>query len=425
MDYRIFPPEEILETTVTLPLSKSVANRALAIAALSPAPTGTGALPDCDDTNIMICALENVDAEAIDCGAAGTAMRFLTAVFAAREGREVTLTGSERMLERPIGPLVDALRACGAHIEYAGREGYPPLRIRGRALAGGDVTMEAATSSQFVSALLMAAPMMAGGLRLRLDGEIVSEPYIGLTMAMMVRAGADVSRDRDVITVSPRPYTAADFEGEADWSAAAFWYEIEALTSGFVTIANLSRDSAQGDRAVADIYSDLGVVTDYDGETPGATDLLGSPDTSPRLYIDLSSTPDLVPALTVTCVMLRIPFRFSGLSTLRIKESDRVEALRTELARVGAILESETPDTLEWEGRFVPVGEMPVFDPHGDHRMAMALAPVALYIPGIVVRDAEVVSKSYPGYWDDLRAAGFTVTDVAQEAEQPSTPGEQ
>lgn len=411
MDYRIFPPEDILQTMVRLPLSKSVANRALAIAALTPGGLRPVELPDCGDTVAMVNALD-CGGEMVDCGEAGSVLRFVTAVIAATPGRMAVIDGAARLRERPVGALVEALRACGASIEYVGEEGHAPLRVAGCRLAGGEISLDASTSSQYASALLMAAPVMEQGLTLHLEGEIVSEPYIGLTIRMMERSGAQVERvDGRTLRVAPGGYRAFIQPAETDWSAAAFWYEIEALTSGFVSFERLDSESAQPDRRVAELFGELGVNTDFEGED-GMPELLASPDLSPRLYYDFSSVPDLVPATVVTCCLLRIPFRFTGLSTLRIKECDRVAALVGEMSRLGVKIDTEGNDTMVWEGHIIPVGEMPRFDVHGDHRMAMALAPVALYVPGIVICDADVVDKSYPGYWDGLRGAGFTVEDV-------------
>lgn len=417
MDYRIYPPEELIETTVHLPLTKSGANRALAIAALTPGGKRPSPLPDCDDCRAMLAALDG-DSDEINIGGAGTAMRFLTAVFAASAGVDIILDGNERMRRRPIGPLVEALRACGAEIEYTGEEGYPPLHIVGHCLHGGTVEMDASTSSQFASALLMAGPTMAHGLHLALCGKIVSEPYVRMTVEMMREAGAEVERMGESFIVSPGGYKGGPADVSADWSAAAFWYEIEALSSGFITLDNLSLNSKQPDRAGAALFEQLGVETGQSEETPGL-DLIASPDLSPRLYYDFSDVPDMVPAVTVACCMLRVPFRFSGLETLRIKESDRIAALMEELGRLGIDFETNTaPDELAWEGKAHPVGELPVFDCHDDHRMAMALAPIALYVPGIVIRGAECVSKSYPGFWNDLRAAGFTLADPQDGQEE-------
>lgn len=418
MNLRITPPDNILETRVALPLSKSISNRQLIINALTPGASPLADVAHCDDTDAMTAALAATDAADINIGAAGTAMRFLTAYFATREGRTVTLDGSERMRHRPIGPLVDALRAAGAEIAYAGEEGFPPLRITGRALTGGDIAISASVSSQYISALLMVAPAMTEGLRLTLEGEIMSLPYIKMTLSLMEQRGADVDMTGNIITVRPGSYDAsAPLTPEADWSAASFWYEITALTGGWVTVDgdNLippSR-SLQGDSACEALFGRLGVTTSREEEV---TELSGNPDADARLDTDMRATPDLVQPVVVTCAMLGIPFTISGLDSLRIKETDRLDALSRELAKIGVRVETGHDIlhglTMSWDGRRHPILETPVFDTYDDHRMAMALAPVAAYIPGIVIRDAGVVSKSYPGYWDALRDAGFIIEEA-------------
>lgn len=421
MNYRIYPPQDLLQASVSLPLSKSVSNRALIISALAAESYIPPIVAECSDTAVMMRALQS-DSDSVDAADAGTAMRFLTAYFACREGREVRLDGTERMRRRPIGPLVDALRECGAEIEYAGEEGFPPLIVKGCRLRGGDIHINASVSSQFVSALLMVAPMMTEGLRLTLDGEAASLPYIDLTLSMMEKAGARAERTADLIEVAPGTYTTPEvLPAEKDWSAAAFWYEIEALTCGFLTLEGLDLKSMQPDRRVSVIFSDLGVATTEGEDSPDDVDLCGSPDTSPRLVADFASTPDLVPATVVTCAMNGIPFRLTGLQSLRIKECDRLSALSAELLKVGVVTETEGDHTLMWDGRRRPVLEMPVFETYGDHRMAMAFAPVAAYVPGITIKDAEVVGKSYPAFWDDLRSAGFTVEDADAPVEKTET----
>lgn len=421
MNYRIYPPEELLQTTIDLPLSKSVSNRALIIGALSQESTIPQPLAKCSDTTVMLSALQSTD-ELINVADAGTAMRFLTAYFACQDGRTVTIDGTERMRLRPIGPLVDALRNCGAEIEYLAEEGFPPLKISGKKLNGGDISIDATISSQFISALLMIAPKMANGLRLTLIGEVASLPYIDLTLSMMQTAGAIAERTVDVVEVSSGSYTRADkLKAEKDWSAAAFWYEIEALTCGFTTLTGLDINSRQPDHRAIEIFSQLGVNTEEGEDSPEDIDLSGSPDVSPRLIADMSSTPDLVPAVTVTCAMNSVPFQLSGLESLKIKECDRFDALATEMLKVGVVIENTGNHTMSWDGQRRPIMELPVFDTYGDHRMAMALAPVSTYIPGIVIRNIEVVKKSYPTFWTDLQQAGFTLIDADNEI-NPNTP---
>ncbi|MCH5318788.1 MAG: 3-phosphoshikimate 1-carboxyvinyltransferase [Paramuribaculum sp.] len=417
MDYRIFPPEDLLQARVKLPLSKSVSNRALMLNALTTDPLPLKEVADCDDTKAMMAGLGKTDGS-VNVGAAGTAMRFLTAYYAAQPGCEVVLDGSERMRQRPIGELVDALKACGASIEYEGQEGFPPLKIKGNRLNGGSITIRSDVSSQFISALLMVGPLMENGLTVTLEGEIKSLPYIRMTIEMMKIWGADAEMEGNEIRIKKGQYQATDFTVEGDWSAASYWYEIEALTSGWVTLDGLQRFSLQGDSRVIRLYENLGVNTEFDGEE-GGVDLVASPDGVPRFIADMSDTPDLTQTVVVTCAMLGIPFRLTGVASLRIKETDRIEALKTELYRVGIVLEIESDDIISWEDERCPVREMPVFDTYDDHRMALSFAPVALFIPGIIIRNADVVSKSYPGYWDDLKNAGFKVEEVTATAEAP------
>ena len=417
MNYRIYPPEDLLQTTVDLPLSKSVSNRALIIGALAPERTIPQPLAECSDTAVMLREIQSTE-DKVYTADAGTAMRFLTAYFACQDGRSVIIDGTERMRRRPIGPLVEALRSCGARIEYVAEEGYPPLSINGKKLQGGAISIDATISSQFISALLMIAPLMTNGLRLTLVGEAASLPYIDLTLSMMQLAGANAERTVDIIEVSPGAYTCADkLKAEKDWSAAAFWYEIEALTCGFTTLTGLDVNSRQPDRRAIEIFEALGVTTSEGEESAEDVDLAGSPDVAPRLVADMSSTPDLVPAVVVTCAMNGIPFQLSGLESLKIKECDRFDALSKELIKVGVVTENIDNHTMTWDGRRRPIMELPVFDTYSDHRMAMALASVSTYIPGIVIKDAGVVKKSYPTFWEDLQQAGFTIEDADKEIE--------
>lgn len=415
MDYRILPPEDFMEARLAMPLSKSMSARALILAALTPGASLPTDVADCDDTRAIRAALSDPAASDIDVGAGGTTMRFLTAYYAATPGRTVTLRGTERMHSRPIAPLVDALRSLGAEIDYLGAEGFPPLRITGRRLAGGDVVMDGSVSSQFTSALCMIAPAMERGLTLRLTGDIVSASYIRLTLSMMAARGVEGELYRDTVTIPSGTYVIpAPVPMEGDWSAAAAWYEIEALAAGVVTIDNLSETSAQPDRRLADIFSKIGVDTDWEGEN-GGIDLLANPDPDARVQVDFTENPDLAPYAIVTCAMLGLPFNFTGMQTLAVKECDRLQALRTELVRTGIHISLPAPGVAEWDGRRRPVFAMPEFETYDDHRMAMCLAPVSIFIPGIVVRDAEVVAKSYPSFWDDLRAAGFTLLDPSEK----------
>lgn len=415
MDLKIFPPEELTGVPVALPLSKSESNRQLIIAALTPGGSEPARVADCDDTDALRAALAAGGGH-VNVGAAGTAMRFLTAYFACRSGVEVTLDGSERMRRRPIAPLVNALRSLGADIDYAGEEGFPPLRIRGRMLEGGDVEMDATVSSQFVSALLMVGPTMQHGLRLTLRGRIISTPYIHMTLGLMDAAGVKCAFDEDagIITVPYGAYRPTLPPVEADWSAASYWFEIAAVSAEPVSLLGLRRKSLQGDAAVRRLFEVTGLQSGFDAD--GALQLQLTPDAGSQLHVDFSDNPDLAQTMAVTCCLLSLPFRFDGLQSLRIKETDRLAALQMELSKLGFITDVEEPGTLLWRGaRFDPGEEPEPIATYQDHRMAMAFAPAALFFPGLQVNEAEVVSKSYPQFWNHLRAAGFVLEEVVRD----------
>ena len=407
MDLQLTAPARA-NATIALPMSKSISNRALLIAALCDGEPQVLHPAWCDDTAVMVDALSR-DGGDINVGAAGTAMRFLTAYFACRPGAVVTLDGVERMRQRPIGALVDALRGLGAHIDYLDKDGYPPLRITGTAMHGGDITMPGGVSSQFTSAVMMILPAIGGG-SIRLTGDIVSAPYIHMTAAVMRAMGADVEITGDHIVVG-NGYTAQDYIVETDWSAAAPWYALAALLpqSG-ITLEGLVADSIQGDARLVELGKKLGIASRFDshGVSLDTSHFIGC---CCSAFADMSSTPDLVPSWAVLMCLLERSFRMTGVRTLRLKESDRLEALREELSKLGYVLKIEGEDAISWYGEKVPVSqEPPVIDTHGDHRMALAFAPAAVRYPGLIIRDADVVSKSYPGYWRHLEQCGFTVT---------------
>lgn len=409
MQIKAFAPKYV-KGKVILPSSKSISNRVLVINALS---GSRGVLPenvsDCDDTRVMIKWLGGND-ETVDVGAAGTAMRFSTALLAVSEGYRV-ITGSERMKQRPIALLVDALRGLGAEIEYVGNEGYPPLRIKGNpTMKGGCVSLSGGVSSQYISALLMIAPMMEEGLTLTLTGDVVSRPYIDMTIGLMRDFGAKVMwMDDNVVRVEPRVYSKRDFFVESDWSACSYWYEMVALGDGDVLLPGLFKDSFQGDSRVAELFSMLGVTTEYvEGEGMGAcVHIYRTGDVCGRLDLDLVEQPDLAQTLVVCCCMMGVPFRFTGLQSLKIKETDRINALRTEMRKLGYVVGEENDSVLYWNGERCEADTEPVIDTYDDHRMAMAFAPCALKLGEIRINDPHVVSKSYPGYWEDLRSVGF------------------
>ena len=421
MQVTVCPPLE-LRGRVDLPASKSISNRALIIYALSRegeafGMDGLGNVSDCDDTRVMVDALTR-NPEVIDILAAGTAMRFLSAYLSVSRGTHI-LTGTERMRHRPIGILVDALRRLGAEVEYVENEGFPPLRIKGMR-DGKNATNELAlpgdVSSQYISALLMVGPVLKDGLRLRLTGSIVSRPYIEMTLGIMRRFGAQVAWESAcVLTVSPGGYRRVPYCVENDWSASSYWYEMVALSpreDAEVVLPNLFEESLQGDCAVRDIFRHLGVETEFWRDEDGLEGIRISKKGKPveRLEYDFVNQPDLTQTLVVTCALLNIPFHFTGLSTLRIKETDRIEALKNEMLKLGYVLHDANDSELYWDGERVTPMENPVINTYNDHRMAMAFAPAAIRIPGLRIDDPDVVTKSYPQFWRHMRHAGFTLT---------------
>lgn len=416
MQYMITPPRHV-DTRILLPASKSISNRALIIHALTGGNVMPENLSDCDDTKVIIRALSHRP-EVIDIKAAGTAMRFMTAYLSVTEG-EHTITGTERMKHRPIGVLVDALRYLGAEIEYAGEKGFPPLRIRGRQLEGGRLEIPGNVSSQYISALLMIAPVLSKGLEMKLTGGIVSRPYIDLTLHLMHQFGVSAEwTDIDSITVKPQPYRQRPYTIENDWTAASYWYEILALTDELgskVVLPGMLDGSRQGDSAVRYIFSLLGIKTAFaDREADRLTDatLTRHSCMLNRMDYDFTNQPDLAQTLIATCPVLGIPFHFTGLGSLRIKETDRIEAMKTEMEKLGYILHADSGTELSWEGDRCEPAAQPVIDTYEDHRMAMSFAPLAIRLGRIGINHPEVVSKSYPHYWNDLRKAGFHIVQT-------------
>lgn len=391
--------------------------RAIALSYLSGDAVPADLAGVCDDTRSFSACL-GMDAGGgnyLDCGASGAALRFLIAIMASVPGSDCTIGGTDRLNQRPVGPLVDALRSLGASVEYVGNEGCAPLQIKGRHLEGGVVEVEASVSSQIVSALMLIGPKCDKGLEIRMRGTVQSAPYIRMTAGMMQACGADVEFERDVVKVGAKPYDKSYCEIEPDWSAAAFWYEIAALTAGWVTLEGLGDKSLQGDSGVVPLFERLGVVTEF---TEEGAELSATPDLYNSLDADMTDMPDAVPALAVTAAMASIPFRLSGVGALHDKECDRISALADSLMKLGIVTETEQYGTVfVWDGRRVPIRELPVFDTYNDHRMAMALAAVSVFVPGIVVKNAEVVDKSYPGFWEDLSRAGFVLRDPSDNLE--------
>ena len=411
MKIRITPPANI-NAQIMLPASKSISNRALIINALANGTHPLENLSDCDDTQVMLRALQAQPGETIDIMAAGTAMRFLTAYLSVTPGDRI-ITGTQRMKQRPIGILVDALRELGANIEYVEKEGFPPLRIQGTTLTKSHISLPGNISSQYISALLMIAPTLKNGLQVTLTGDIISRPYIDLTLQLMKDFGAQASWLNDhELKVEPQPYRSTPYYIEGDWSAASYWHEIVALSKdATITLPSLFRKSYQGDSKMADQFALLGARTSY--KENGITILKPKMvDISQAIHVNLDFTnqPDLAQTFVVTCALQNITFRFTGLQTLKIKETDRIAALICEMKKLGYVLHEAEDSILYWDGeRCERSGE--AIDTYEDHRMAMAFAPACLVMDNICINNPQVVSKSYPRYWDDLRAAGFTIEE--------------
>lgn len=406
MNYVIHAPAASWKTSVQLPASKSICNRALILNALSYSPYEIQNLSDCDDTDVMVKALNSNDSH-FDVKAAGTAMRFLTA-FLSKVVGEWTITGTERMKNRPIRILVDALNAVGAKIEYLEKEGFPPLRIMGSALQGGEISLDGGVSSQYISALLMIAPLMEKGLTLHLQGKVISKPYIHLTLQLMKQYGVESEWVGSTIKVAPQSYRPLPYTVESDWSAASYWYEMMALSQqAEIELKGLFKESLQGDAAGAKLFAQLGVATDYKA---GGVVLRKNGNVCQKLIYDFVNEPDLAQTFVTTCAFMDIPFRFTGLQSLKIKETDRIEALKCELRKLGHVLTDTNGSILEWNGERCEPEAHPVITTYEDHRMAMAFAPASLVSKeGIEIAHPEVVSKSYPHFWENLESAGFVV----------------
>lgn len=454
MQYKILSPGSV-NSSIVLPSSKSISNRALAIGALAGSIASITNLSDCDDTEVMQRWLTERPST-VDVGAAGTSMRFSTALLAVGQGEHV-ITGSERMKNRPIKILVDALRRLGADISYVEKEGYPPLRIVGKGgLSCGSVSLPGNVSSQYISALMMIGPYLKDGLILTLTDKVISRPYIEMTMSLMRQFGAkvywdcssdesngivdeycnsnstvdelchsngtvdeslesnsadDKSTESNVIIVEPGRYAVKSFNVESDWSAASYWYEMVALSSegdARVLLSGLYEDSLQGDSKGREVFSLLGVKTEYTKDGVLLSKKTREVDT---LEYDFVKMPDLAQTFVVTCCMMGVPFHFTGLESLKIKETDRIVALKNEMAKLGFDLEDRNDSELLWDGRRRALTaeeyDGVAIDTYEDHRMAMAFAPVALVNGSIRINNPHVVSKSYPRYWDNLLAAGF------------------
>ncbi len=415
MDILLHKEAPVVEGHVPLPASKSLSNRALIIRALAPEPFPIHHLAEADDTQRLLHLLGSED-EVLDAGPAGTTFRFLTALLAFRPGVQV-LTGSERMKQRPIGELVAALRRLGARIEYLEKEGFPPLRI-GEARPAGVRRLEvrADVSSQFISALLLVAPTLPQGLEIELQGPPVSRSYIRMTLALMQHFGVPHRREGNLIAVPRAPYQPRPYTVEGDWSAASYYFAMAALSErAELELAHLQPDSVQGDSVVAELARHFGVSHEF-ADKGVVVRKPQNAETAPFFEHDFIDCPDIAQTLAVMCAGTGVQGMFAGLQTLQIKETDRIAALQRELGKTGVAFAKLPPHFSRQTGKTwymvdgrATLADTPLFDTYEDHRMAMALAPLAL-LGRIGIRDAEVVGKSYPSFWKHLEALGFQVT---------------
>jgi len=404
---RIEKKDKSVRGVIHLPPSKSIYNRVLIIRALCGGHFEISPAPSANDS-LLLEKLLKTDASVMDAEDAGTSFRFLTAYLSQKPG-EWLLTGTERMKERPVGILVNALKQLGAEIEYAEKENFPPLRIRGKKLKSGKVEIDGSVSSQFISALLLIAPVIEGGLQLNLKGEISSRPYIEMTLQLMKEFGVGSNWKGNSIAVEEQKYIANDFFVEGDWSAASYWYEIAALADeADITLTGLKENSLQGDSVISEIMRQFGVETEFTDKGIRITKQ-GTTNLPKTFSYNFQSCPDLVQTMAVTCAALGVEAEMSGIENLRIKETDRLNALQSELKQLGIQSQVDSSIFNLSTGNLKPQTSNFKFQTYNDHRMAMCLAPIALKLGAVEIENSEVVKKSYLEFWNDLSSAGFDV----------------
>jgi len=402
---------DISNETLQITGSKSEANRLLILQALYP-QIKIKNLSNSDDSQVMQAAIAST-IEEVDIHHAGTAMRFLTSYFATRQGRKTVLTGSARMQQRPIKILVDALRDLGADISYENEEGYPPILLNGKKIIKNEVSLQANVSSQYISSLMLVAPTLENGLKISLEGKVTSVPYINMTLSLLKEIGAEGSFENNIITIQPLKETTADtIVVESDWSSASYFYSLVALSKGAkITLGSYKQASYQGDSSLAEIYRHLGVETTYTNNTI-TIEKVGNVVKEGDAFdgaLDLANSPDIAQTIAVTCFGLGLSCHMTGLHTLKIKETDRLEALKIEIEKLGGnVTITETDLKLE-ASTFIK--ENVAIDTYQDHRMAMAFAPLALRT-NLLINEAEVVSKSYPDFWMDMKQLGLSIEEV-------------
>ena len=407
MNYLIEHPSKIVKGKIRLPASKSLSNRALIIQAICKEAFSISNLSEAKDTQVLKKALDT-SSKTINIGDAGTSMRFLTAFFSIQK-QEVVLRGSERMHERPIAPLVEALNALGANISYLEKEGYPPLYIQKGNIQGGTIQVNCTISSQFISALLLIAPTLPGGLTINLQGNLVSKSYLEMTLKMMSYFGIEYSWKSQTIYIKEQQYQAKDIYIENDWSAVTFWLETVAIAEkAQIELNGLCENSWQGDIKALSIFSKLGVNYQLDNNQ---LTLFKEPKKTPINQLNLIETSDIAQAICCTYAGLQKRLEVTGLSTLKIKETDRISALQSELKKLG--VDTTTSKDSIIINEFNNHIETPIIKTHQDHRMAMCFAPLALRFEKLIIEDVDVVQKSYPTFWEELEKVGFTISLVA------------
>ena len=403
MKYSVSRKSKTLKGEVVLTSSKSLANRLLLVKALCETDFEIQNLAKAKDTQTLQRILENTSESVWDVGPAGTTMRFLCAYASSQEGLSVELCGTKRMHERPIGILVDALRSLGAEISYLEKEGYPPLKINGKQLNGGKVVVDGSVSSQFISALLLIAPSLKDGIQLQFEGKVASKPYIEMTLKTMEAYGASYTWERDTIAVDSGSYIEKPSYVEADWSAASYWFEIAALCEEVdFKIVGLTENSLQSDSACVAIYNSFGIESVFE---EGGVRLIKNSSSLKTFNYDFTACPDIAQTVACTMFALGVTGKLTGLESLRIKETDRIAALKEELEKLGASIKVEGDDLFILESKEL---KSALIDTYEDHRMAMAYAPLAI-IQTLEIDDPEVVVKSYPEYWKDLKQNGFEI----------------
>ena len=415
MMVKLHKPNLPIKGTVSLPGSKSLSNRVLMIQALSGLSFTISNLSNADDTKHLQAALNHIKegtSQTIDIGHAGTDMRFLTSFLSLRNGTW-HLTGSERMQQRPIRDLVHVLKQLGACISYENQEGYPPLLIKGNSIKGGSATINGNVSSQYISSLLLVAPYFTNGLELTLQRNLVSLPYITMTIEVMKEFGAEIHWNEHTITVKPVPYSynQSNYVIESDWSAASYFFSLVALSDSKTTLTlnRLFKKSLQADAICATIYKQFGVETNFENNQ---ITISKQHDPTTAFNFDFIDCPDIAQTLAVSCIGLNIPFHFTGLQTLKVKETDRIIALQHEAQKFGFVL-TISDHTITYQAQSnIKTDITEAIDTYSDHRMAMAFAPLSLIFDPLIINDADVVSKSYPTFWDDLTSIGITIENL-------------